>query len=81
MSALVLYFYSERVRSELLKYIELPLELLLLLTLILVVEELRVKVEHHVVANLNHVVIELFLTAEKPVTLELLSHNPKELAE
>ena len=57
MSALFLYFHTKSVRSELFKYIELPLELLLLLALLLVIEELRVEVEHDVVANLDHIVI------------------------
>ena len=81
MSALIFDFDSKRVRAKLLKDIELPLELPLLLALLLVVEEFRVQVEHDVVANLDHVVIELFFTAEKPVTLQFIPHNSEELTE
>ena len=69
MSALIFYLDSERIRSELLKDVKFPLELPFLLALLLIVEEFRVQVEHDVVANLDHIVIEFLLTAKNPITL------------
>ena len=61
MLTLFLDFYAEGVGPEMFEDFKFTLKFTLLLTLILVVEELRVKIKHDVIAYFNHVVIEFLL--------------------
>ena len=63
MFALFFDFDSECFRSKLLQNFKSWLEFPLLFALFLIVEELWVEIEHDIVADLNHVMVELFFTS------------------
>ena len=72
---------TKRRRRQLLQHNHFALELLLLPALIRIVEELTVQIVHHEVADLNYVVIDLFLATQELVFLQFSPRHIKQSLE
>ena len=73
----VLDLHTERFRRQLVKCFDFPVELYLLGTLLSIVEEFRAEIIHDEVANLDHVIVDLFFTIQQFISYYLLPRHIK----